>query len=175
MNIRADRNFKHPFQRAFGQLRGHLFCCKKLCWTKVECGVYCVRFVGLLDAQKDPPLVLDLFIWGPWCCWGSLLQLNWFNFRYWCSPVCPIITEYIYIYIHDLMPGFIPEKLRLASSSRPRFFRVQGPINTAIQANDLWPLPEAIAKADGLPIRWHSLCWTHKGYAKSACLCVIQL
>ena len=51
------------------------------------------------------------------------------------------------------MAGFIPEKLRLASSSRPRFFRVQGPINTAIQANDLWPLPEAIAKADGLPIR----------------------
>jgi hypothetical protein len=51
-------------------------------------------------AQKDPPLVLDLFIWGPWCCWGSLLQLNWFNFRYWCSPVCPIITEYIYIHIN---------------------------------------------------------------------------
>jgi hypothetical protein len=134
-------------------------------------------------AQKDPPLVLDLFIWGPWCCWGSLLQLNWFNFRYWCSPVCPIITEYIYIHINIIYiypwsyAWFYTRKTPagLASSSRPRFFRVQGPINTAIQANDLWPLPEAIAKADGLPIRWHSLCWTHKGYAKSACLWVIQL
>lgn len=30
---------------------------------------------------------------------------------------------------------------------RSWFFRAQGPVNTAIQANDLWPLPEAIAKA----------------------------
>eukprot|EP00435_Cladocopium_sp_Y103_P005566 s2724_g1.t2 len=34
------------------------------------------------------------------------------------------------------------------------FFKVQGPINTAIQANDLWPLPEAIAKAGyGFPMQ----------------------